>query len=82
MMGKNGDQIQRLFMSSAEVFIVQYWDQIDESVIQQMTEFAKAKSVSEGKEILYGVIDGHDSNRLIKAYPRAFNATTTTRKRN
>lgn len=82
MMGKNGDQIQRLFMSPAEVFIVQYWNQIDESVIQQMAEFAKAKSVSEGKEILYGVIDGQDSIRLIQAYPRAFGATTTACKRN
>jgi len=71
-MGKNGDQIQRLFSSPAEIFLVQYWDQIDESVIHQMAEFAKAKSASEGKTICYGTIDGQDSNRLIAAYPKAF----------
>jgi len=32
-MGKNGDQIQRLFNSQADVFIVQYYDNIDESII-------------------------------------------------
>jgi len=71
-MGKNGDQIQRLFSSPAEVFLVQYWDQIDESVITQMAEFAKAKSAAEGKTVYYGVIDGGDSNRILKAYPKAF----------
>ena len=71
-MGKNGDQIQRLFSSPAEMFLVQYWDQIDESVIEQMGEFAKAKSAAEGKTIYYGVIDGQDSNRILKAYPQAF----------
>jgi hypothetical protein len=28
-LGKNGKQIQRLFLSAAEVFIIQYRDQID-----------------------------------------------------
>lgn len=76
-MGKNGDQIQRLFSSPAEIFLVQYWDQIDESVIQQMGEFAKAKSASEGKTIFYGTIDGQDSNRLIGAYSKAFRHRNT-----
>ena len=71
-MGKNGDQIQRLFQSPAEVFIVQYWAQIAESVLHQMAEFAKAKSVSDGKLIFYGIIDGQDSNRILQAYPKAF----------
>jgi hypothetical protein len=72
LMGKNGDQIQRLFKTAAYVFIVQYWGQVAESVIEQMAEFAKAKSATEGSLVYYGVIDGGDSNRLIKAYPRAF----------
>lgn len=71
-MGKNGDQIQRLFKSPADVFLVQYWDQIDESVVEQMGEFAKAKSAGDSKEIFYGVIDGQDSIRIMKAYPAAF----------
>ena len=71
-MGKNGDQIQRLFKSPADVFLVQYWGQIDQSVTEQMEEFAKSKSASEMKEVYFGIIDGDDSNRLLKAYPRAF----------
>jgi len=72
LMGKNGDQIQRLFKTPASVFIVQYWGQVSESVIEQMSEFAKAKSAVEGSIIYYGIIDGDDSNRLLKAYPKAF----------
>jgi hypothetical protein len=71
-MGKNADQIQRLFKCPASVFFVQYWGQIDDSVVDQMAEFAKAKSVSDGELVRYGIIDGDDSNRLIRAYPRAF----------
>ena len=72
LMGKNGDQIQRLFKTAAYVFIVQYWGQVAESIVEQMAEFAKAKSATEGSLVFYGVIDGGDSNRLIKAYPQAF----------
>lgn len=71
-MGKNGDQIQRLFKSPAQAFFVQYWGQIDQTVVEQMEQFAKAKSSTEGVTIYFGIIDGHDSNRLIKAYPKAF----------
>ena len=71
-MGKNGDQIQRLFKTAASVFLVQYWGQISDSVVEQMAEFAKAKSASEGTLVQYGTIDGDDSNRLIKAYLQAF----------
>jgi hypothetical protein len=72
MMGKNGDQIQRLFKTAASVFLVQYWGQVAESIVEQMAEFAKAKSAVEGSLVFYGVIDGDDSNRLLKAYPKAF----------
>jgi hypothetical protein len=72
LMGKNGDQIQRLFKTTACVFIVQYWGQVAESIVEQMAEFAKAKSATEGSLVFYGVIDGGDSNRLLKAYPKAF----------
>jgi hypothetical protein len=71
-LGKNGDQIQRLFLSPADVFIVQYWHQIDESVVEQMRYFAAAKSALEARPIWFGVIDGTDSARLIAAYPDAF----------
>jgi hypothetical protein len=71
-LGKNGDQIQRLFTNDAEVFIVQYWDRISESVLTQMNIAAIAKSYATGKKIYYGIIDGSDSSRLIEAYPTAF----------
>lgn len=71
-LGKNGNQIQRLFMSSAEVFVVQYHDQIDEDVIQQMHAFATLNSAREGRQIWYGIIDGDDTNRLMAAYPKKF----------
>lgn len=71
-MGKNGDQIQRLFKTTASVFVVQYWGQVAESVAEQMEEFAKAKSSIEGVVVFFGVIDGDDSNRLLHAYPKAF----------
>lgn len=71
-MGKNGDQIQRLFRSAADVFFVQYWGQVDESVVEQMQLLATAKSYAEGRDIWFGVIDGADSQRLIEAYPRHF----------
>jgi len=71
-MGKNGDQIQRLFQSSAQVFIIQHWREIDQSVVEQMEVFAKVKSLASGEPILFGSIDGEDTNRLLLAYPKEF----------
>lgn len=71
-MGKRGDQIQRLFRSPADIFFVQYWGQIDESVVEQMEQLAMAKSAAEGRKILYGVINGQDSSRLYLAYKKCF----------
>jgi hypothetical protein len=71
-MGKQGDQIQRLFRAPASVFFVQYWSQIDESIIEQMEQFAIAKSALNGKRIYYGVIDGQDTLRIIQSYKECF----------
>ena len=71
-MGKNGDQIQRLFRSPAELFVVQYQGPIAETVIEQMKAFAEIKSVHSDKPIYYMIIDGQDSDRLVRAYPKAF----------
>jgi len=71
-LGKNGDQIQRLFKSPTEIFLIQYQGRIDQSVIEQMRQFAIAKSATEGCRIYYGVINDHDTARLIKAYPKEF----------
>jgi len=67
-LGKNGDQIQRLARCAADVFLVQYWAEIDDSVIEQLERFMQLKSFLENREIWYGIIDGQDSARLIYAY--------------
>jgi hypothetical protein len=71
-MGTNGDQIQRLFQADATVFVVHYWREIDESVIEQMKHFAISKSVMEGRKVFYGVIDGRDACRIFEAYEEFF----------
>lgn len=71
-MGKRGDQLQRLIATSADLFLVQYWSQIDESIRDQMRKLAIAKSWSESRTIYYGVIDGQDSRRMIAAYKKCF----------
>jgi hypothetical protein len=72
-MGKNGDQIQRLVLKCpADIFLVQYWGQIDDAVIEQLENLARYKSYAEDRPIGYGIIDGVDSTRIIKAYPTAF----------
>jgi hypothetical protein len=71
-MGKNGDQIQRLFEAPAEVFVVQYCRQVALSVLAQMRQLAIAKSLMTGTHVRYGVIDGSDSTRVVRAYPSAF----------
>lgn len=70
-MGKNGDQIGRLFSEPAQLFLVVYNRQIESSIISQMQAFAIGKAIS-GKNIYYGVIDGNDLNRLASAYPDFF----------
>lgn len=71
-LGKNGDQIQRLFRSTAEIFIIQYQGPIDQSVLEQMQSFAISKSYTEGNKIYYGIIDGQDTARLLQAYSKQF----------
>ena len=71
-MGKNGDQIPRLFKSASQVFIIQYWNNIDETVIDLMKSLAISLSAIENKKIYYGIIDGLDSQRIIQAYPKYF----------
>lgn len=71
-MGKNGDQIQRLVRCPAEVFIVQYWTQIDDSVLEQLQQLVTLKAYFEDKQLWYGIINGNDSARLIAGYPTKF----------
>lgn len=72
-MGKNGDQIQRLYQVPADLYVLQYWAQIDQSVFTLMHSLAVSRSaMNGGKLVRYLVIDGEDSQRLILAYPKRF----------
>lgn len=71
-MGKNGDQIANLFEADAQVFLVQYWNGIAPSMATHLNVFSAYKASARNTTIWYGVIDGTDSARLIKAYPKAF----------
>lgn len=80
-MGKNGDQLPRLMQEEADVFFVQHWREIDPQVVETMRNLAIAKSVTTGKPILYGTIDGKDSHRLYLAYPAEFTPRTAARQK-
>lgn len=75
-MGKNGDQVQNMFDNDAQVFLVQYWAEIKPSMLTELRAFATMKSGVSGERVYYGVIDGEDSDRLIRAYPNEFRAST------
>jgi|SRR5438477_2057727 len=70
-MGANGDQVGRLLSSAAEVFFVVYHSKVDESVHELMRVHALGKSMT-SRKVFYGVIDGHDLNRLYQAYRKKF----------
>jgi hypothetical protein len=71
-LGKNGDQIPRLFSTTAEAFFVQFEGQIEEAVKEDMVAHAIKKSKETGKEILYGLIALEDSYRLRVCYASHF----------
>lgn len=70
--GKNGDQVQRLLKCPAELFVIQYWGEIADETAELLQKLTELRSYFESKELLYCVIDGNDSARLIAAYHRYF----------
>jgi len=71
-MGKNGDQIQRLFTSPARVFLVQFEGEIAETVPEQLQQLAIAKSAELHQPVWYGAIGREDSARLRIKYKDKF----------
>jgi hypothetical protein len=67
-MGKNGDQIGRLFDEPAEVFLIVYCGQIDSSIVSQMHAFAIAKKAFYNQDAYYGIIDDDDLGRIAAVY--------------
>lgn len=80
-MGKNGDQLPRLLQEEADMFFVQHWREIDPLVIETMRNLVVAKSVTTGKPLWFGTIDGKDSHRLYLAYPTEFTQKVAKKKR-
>lgn len=73
-MGKNGDQLGRLFTSEAQLFFVVYHSKIDESVAQLMRALAVSRAIG-GERVYYCLINGDDLARLVAAYPQEFAAS-------
>jgi len=79
-MGKNGDQIPRMYFADARVFVVQYGEEVKPSITQLMRSLAVDKSAATGETIYYAIIDGTDSDRLYRAYPVEFNGASRRKK--
>ena len=71
-MGKNGDQIQRLFEGTSDLHFIGYHSEINERTIDLMQSLALAKSIREDRKIYFCLIDGRDLSRLVDAYPKEF----------
>jgi len=71
-MGKNGDQVGRLFSEPAQLFLIVYNGQIDSSIISQMEAFAIGNALGGSKSIYFGVVDENDLGRLANAYSQDF----------
>lgn len=67
-MGKNGDQVERLFSSPAEIFFVQFVGQMHELMLSEMEKQSILKSYYTGKKIYYGTIDGNDTLKIFAKY--------------
>lgn len=61
--GARGDQVQRLFQSPAELFIVQFNGKIGGRLIQHIKQEAQVTGAA-----MFCIIDGTDTARLLKAY--------------
>jgi hypothetical protein len=64
MLGKNGDQIERLARTSAELLVVQHCHEIRPEVFSMLRSVA-----SNFRDIRrYMLIDGYDTYRILAAY--------------
>lgn len=63
-LGKNGDQINRLFAEPAELLVLQHCHEFTAPVRDTMRAFAQQM----GNPRLFCLIDGYDTVRLLKAY--------------
>ena len=66
-LGKNGDQIVRLFQEPAEMYFIQSNGYIDSTIESTVQAFVTQK-IKEGRKVFYCLIDGIDTARILKAY--------------
>jgi hypothetical protein len=71
-MGKNGDQGPRLFEEAADLYVVQHWAEIDPMVHRFIETLAIAKSVTRTAPVYFCLIDGQDSDRIVRGYRKRF----------
>ena len=71
-MGKNGDQIPRLFESTADVYVVGHNREIDDRVVDLMQTHAIKNSIASNKRVFFCIIPCNYLARLVVAYPKAF----------
>jgi hypothetical protein len=71
-MGKNGDQIPRLFESTADLYVVGYIREVDDRIVDLMQTHAIRNSIATNRKVSFCVIDGDDFGRLVTAYPKEF----------
>jgi hypothetical protein len=80
-----GDQLRRpvdVRDGHLQEAIAPHWREIDPAVSSLLRDLATAKSAySQNRLIYYGVINGSDSNRLLKAYPEHFSDDGGSRKK-
>jgi hypothetical protein len=63
-LGKNGDQIGRLFDEPAELLVLQHCHEVTNAVRKQMRAYAQQM----GNPRRFCIIDGYDTLRILKAY--------------
>jgi hypothetical protein len=62
-LGKNGDQMVRLFRESAELLVLQHCREITPNLIDMMDKFAHDPR----KPYFYMIFDGADTARVLKS---------------
>jgi len=68
-LGKNGDQIVRIFALKAQIFVVQSNGAIDESIYSHV-QAQVAEKILTGQPVYYMVLDGMQTARILRAYDK------------
>jgi hypothetical protein len=68
--GKNGDQIQRLFQSSADVFFIQFNGEVDQRVFEEARQKTMGLRHMGRTDAAFCIIDGLDTARFLKAFQK------------